>query len=167
LIGEGFRKLSTAAHPGGYILAMPCINGRRIDSAFNPMSRRNSVSRRMQHKLIVTHALFVTILSFGALLRVGLDSSNSDVTVFGSIFVFLLIIAFSFLNQFVIQRLNEYNAKWPILNYCGPAAALMILVLILHIPVDGLNLFFFTTLILVANLILYSAVGKDVMTRTR
>ena len=118
-------------------------------------------------KALIPHLFFVVIMTFGAMINAAVNSDNSDVTIFGSVFVFVLIVASSILNQFTIQTLKEYNSKWPVLNYCGPAMALIALILILQIPVDGFNLLFFTILMLIANLINYSLTGRDSRARIR
>lgn len=130
------------------------------------MKIRSTLLRRIPQKTVASHLLFVSILSLGSLIRVAVDTDrDTEVTLFSIILGFTAVVVLSVVNQLTIDLLNEHNEKWPILNYCFPAIGVILMIFILQFQVEGFDVLFLATLILIADLITYSIIVKANATR--
>lgn len=134
--------------------------------AGQPMKIRSTLLRSIPQKTVASHLLFVSILSLGSLIRVAVDTdAGTDITLFSIIFGFTSIVVLSVVNQLTIDLLNERNERWPVLNYCFPAMGVILMIFILQFPIEGSDVLFLATLILIADLIAYSIIVKINATR--
>ena len=125
------------------------------------MKIRSTLLRNIPQRTIAAHLLFIAVRSLGSLIRLAVDTAgDTEVTLFSTILGFTVIIVLSVVNQLTIDLLNEHNDRWPVLNYCFPAVGVILITFILQFPVEGFNVLFLATLILVADLISYSIIVK-------
>jgi hypothetical protein len=122
----------------------------------------------MSSKTVKSHIVFVALIILGTYIKVSSETNgDGNVTVFAMVLSTGVIFAFSLFNHFVVDLLNSINEKWRILNYCIPAITVLLLLLVLRIPIELLDIVFFPSWILIANLSMYAIIDKSIETRIR
>jgi len=124
--------------------------------------------RSIDKKTIKGHMVFILIVLLGTITRVIMDTEGDrNVTIFAIILSLPVIFGVSLINQFIIDLVNSFNAKWTILNYCSPAIFLLLLILIVRVPIETFDIIALPILILAADLSMFAILYKSAETHSR
>ena len=111
--------------------------------------------------------MFVSILFFGAFIRIASEGDDGNIIIFAMILAIGVIYALSLVNVFVIDLFNDFNDRWTILNYCVPAVVVFLIIWGFRIPVESIDMIVLPVLILIADLCMYAMIEKPNGTHSR